>query len=200
VAQVSAARDAQAAPVWLVHPLPDSLMRQAARLSRGAQLLQALRLERDTLHRSFQATFLVVYLAMAAFVLGLGLWLTSRLTRPLTDLAEGIDAIASGDLGARVPERVGGEIGALVKRFNAMAERLQSQQAELGRLERLAAWRAARDGAKAGALMDKLAQVAQGKDNIMPVMIECVEGGVTVGEVGAVLRRAFGEYQPPTVI
>ena len=66
--------------------------------------------------------------------------------------------------------------------------------------ERLAAWRANRDGAKAGALMDKLSQVAQGKDNIMPVMIECVEGGVTVGEVGAVLRRAFGEYQPPTVI
>lgn len=73
-------------------------------------------------------------------------------------------------------------------------------QVEQRQRERLAAWRAQRDGARAGALMDKLAQVARGKDNIMPVMIECVEGGVTVGEIGATLRKAFGEYQPPTVI
>jgi len=66
--------------------------------------------------------------------------------------------------------------------------------------ERLAAWRAQRDNAQAHALMDKLAQTAQGKDNVMPVMIECVEAGVTVGEIGATLRKAFGEYQPPTVI
>ena len=143
VAQVRGATGVGAEPVWLVRALPDSLVRQAARLSRGAQLLQALRLERDALNRSFQATFLVVYLAMAAFVLGLGLWLTSRLTRPLAELGAGIDAIASGDLGARVPERSGGEIGELVKHFNAMAERLQTQQAELGRLERLTAWRQA---------------------------------------------------------
>ena len=88
--------------------------------------------------------------------------------------------------------------------LNAVPEayRAQVRQAKAAAdgVVRLAAWRANRDGAKAGALMDKLAQVAQGKDNIMPVMIECVEGGVTVGEVGAVLRRAFGEYQPPTVI
>jgi len=64
----------------------------------------------------------------------------------------------------------------------------------------LAAWRAQRDNAQAHALMDKLAQTAQGKDNVMPVMIECVEAGVTVGEIGATLRKAFGEYQPPTVI
>lgn len=73
-------------------------------------------------------------------------------------------------------------------------------QVEQRQRERLATWRAQRNGARAGALMDKLAQVARGKDNIMPVMIECVEGGVTVGEVGTTLRKAFGEYQPPTVI
>jgi methylmalonyl-CoA mutase N-terminal domain/subunit len=73
-------------------------------------------------------------------------------------------------------------------------------QVEQRQRERLAAWRANRDGAKAGALMDKLAQVAQGKDNVMPVMIECVEAGVTVGEIGTTLRKTFGEYQPPTVI
>ena len=66
--------------------------------------------------------------------------------------------------------------------------------------ERLAAWRAQRDNAQAHALMDKLAQTAQGKDNVMPVMIECVEAGVTVGVIGTTLRKAFGEYQPPTVI
>lgn len=66
--------------------------------------------------------------------------------------------------------------------------------------ERLARWRAARDGARASELMGQLEAVARGADNIMPVLIACVEGGVTVGEIGRVLRNVFGEYQAPTVI
>jgi methylmalonyl-CoA mutase N-terminal domain/subunit len=66
--------------------------------------------------------------------------------------------------------------------------------------ERLARWRAARDGARASALMAQLEAAARGGDNVMPVLIAAVEGGVTVGEIGGVLRRVFGEYQAPTVI
>jgi methylmalonyl-CoA mutase N-terminal domain/subunit len=65
---------------------------------------------------------------------------------------------------------------------------------------RLAQWRASRDNERASALMAQLESVARGNENIMPCLIACVEGGVTVGEIGRVLRRIFGEYHPPTVI
>jgi methylmalonyl-CoA mutase N-terminal domain/subunit len=65
---------------------------------------------------------------------------------------------------------------------------------------RLAAWRAQRDAERVGALLGALEQTARSNENIMPCLIACVEGGVTVGEIGKVLRRVFGEYQPPMVI
>ncbi|MCX7938433.1 MAG: methylmalonyl-CoA mutase family protein, partial [Thermoflexales bacterium] len=65
---------------------------------------------------------------------------------------------------------------------------------------RLAAWRANRDNERVGALLAQLEQAARGTANLMPVLIACVEGGVTVGEIGRVLRRVFGEYQPPQVV
>ncbi len=65
---------------------------------------------------------------------------------------------------------------------------------------RLAEWRAARDPERVAALMRRLEDVARGNDNLMPCLIACVEGGLTLGEIGRVLRRVFGEYQAPTVI
>jgi hypothetical protein len=34
----------------------------------------------------------------------------------------------------------------------------------------------------------------------MPCLVTCVENGLTLGEIGRVLRKTFGEYEPPTVI
>ncbi len=66
--------------------------------------------------------------------------------------------------------------------------------------QRLAAWRAGRNPEHVAALMQRLEDTARGNDNIMPCLIACVEGGLTVGEIGRVLRNVFGEYHPPTVI
>ncbi|MCS7059661.1 MAG: methylmalonyl-CoA mutase family protein [Anaerolineae bacterium] len=65
---------------------------------------------------------------------------------------------------------------------------------------RLAAWRAARNPDTVAALTRQLEDVARSSDNLMPCLIACVEGGLTVGEIGRILRHVFGEYQPPTVI
>ncbi len=73
-------------------------------------------------------------------------------------------------------------------------------EVEVRQRERLRQWRASRDASRVAALLEQLEQVARGRDNIMPCLIACVEGGVTVGEIGKVLRRVFGEYHPPTVI
>ena len=65
---------------------------------------------------------------------------------------------------------------------------------------RLAAWRAQRDAGRAVELSAHLETEARGPRNLMPALIACVEGGLTVGEIGTILRRAFGEYRPPTAI
>ena len=74
------------------------------------------------------------------------------------------------------------------------------QSVEQRQCARIAAWRAKRDASKAAELMVQLEQAARGSENLMPCLIAGVEAGLTVGEIGKVLRNAFGEYAPPTVI
>ena len=69
---------------------------------------------------------------------------------------------------------------------------------EAEQIQRLKAWRAARDPKAVAAALDDLARAAAQGHNIMPASIACAKAGVTTGEWGAVLRRGFGEYRAPT--
>ncbi len=62
---------------------------------------------------------------------------------------------------------------------------------------RLKSLREKRDSARVVQLLNKLENVARGKENLMPIFIECVESQITLGEICAVLRKEFGEYHPP---
>jgi len=66
--------------------------------------------------------------------------------------------------------------------------------------ERLAALRANRDAKQAEALLDKLEAAARGTENMMPIIIECVENKLTLGEICGRLRKIWGEYRAPTYI
>ncbi len=44
------------------------------------------------------------------------------------------------------------------------------------------------------AILDNLRQAAQGSENLMPVIIACVERGASLGEVSDILRGVFGSY------
>jgi len=73
-----------------------------------------------------------------------------------------------------------------------------SEAVEREQIERLDAWRAARDaGAVETALAELRAAAAEGR-NIMPPSIACAKAGVTTGEWGGALREVFGEYRAPT--
>jgi len=61
---------------------------------------------------------------------------------------------------------------------------------------RLAELRASRDNAKVSELRKQLENAARGTDNLMPYILACVEGEVTLGEICNTLRSVFGEYQP----
>jgi len=73
-----------------------------------------------------------------------------------------------------------------------------SPEAEAGQIERLAAWRDARDAKAVAAALEGLRKAAKTGGNIMPPSIACAKAGVTTGEWGFALRAAFGEYRAPT--
>jgi (2R)-ethylmalonyl-CoA mutase len=73
-----------------------------------------------------------------------------------------------------------------------------SPQAEAEQVERLQAWRAARDQKAVTAALKDLRAAAGGGRNIMPPSIACAKAGITTGEWGFALREAFGEYRAPT--
>jgi (2R)-ethylmalonyl-CoA mutase len=70
--------------------------------------------------------------------------------------------------------------------------------AEADQIERLRAWRAARDGAAAAAALGALKQAAAEGRNIMEPSIACAHAGVTTGEWAGTLRDVYGEYRAPT--
>jgi len=80
-------------------------------------------------------------------------------------------------------------------------ERLKVDPAiEAAQCARLAAMRAARDTQRVSERMSTLENAAHGTENLMPLLIECIETGLTLGEICGVLRRAWGEYQPPATL
>jgi methylmalonyl-CoA mutase N-terminal domain/subunit len=64
---------------------------------------------------------------------------------------------------------------------------------EARRRRELAAWRRQRGNVEKP--LATLAQAASGSANLMPVLVDCVRRGVTVGEICRVLRGVFGEYR-----
>jgi methylmalonyl-CoA mutase N-terminal domain/subunit len=68
---------------------------------------------------------------------------------------------------------------------------------EINQRNRLDMLRLRRDPGKVNDLTARLDSTARNSENIMPVLIECVESSLTLGEICRVLRQVWGEYQPP---
>jgi methylmalonyl-CoA mutase N-terminal domain/subunit len=67
----------------------------------------------------------------------------------------------------------------------------QQQRAKLADL------RTSRDNVKVNELLAQLETAAKGSDNLIPLFVTCVENDLTLGEICGVLRKVWGEYQPP---
>lgn len=75
-------------------------------------------------------------------------------------------------------------------------ERLKvNPRIEENQRQRLAALRQRRDNSRVAQLLGSLELAARGKDNLMPILIACVENDITLGEICGVLRKLWGEYQ-----
>ncbi|MCU0694390.1 MAG: methylmalonyl-CoA mutase family protein [Polyangiaceae bacterium] len=65
---------------------------------------------------------------------------------------------------------------------------------EHGQVERLRAFRAARDEAAWSGALTRVRQAADGTGNLLPLILDAVKAHATVGEISDVLRSAWGEY------
>jgi methylmalonyl-CoA mutase N-terminal domain/subunit len=72
--------------------------------------------------------------------------------------------------------------------------RIDAAEAEKQK-KRLAKVKTERDNKKVAKCLSKLEEVAKGKENTMPVFIECVEAYASLGEICGVLRKVFGEQK-----
>ena len=70
--------------------------------------------------------------------------------------------------------------------------------AEREQCERLAAWRANRDGARAAAALAALEAAAGAERNLMPEILAAVRAEATLGEIANALRRVYGEHREAT--
>ncbi|MBO8163105.1 MAG: methylmalonyl-CoA mutase family protein [Brevibacillus sp.] len=61
--------------------------------------------------------------------------------------------------------------------------------------EKLDALRARRDNAITEQTLARLRQGAEGTENLMPLILDCVRHYATIGEICGVLREVFGEYR-----
>ena len=71
---------------------------------------------------------------------------------------------------------------------------------EQGQREKLAKLRANRDNEKVIGLLKRLEDAAKGSENLMPILIECVENNITLGETCNTLRDVWGEYRAPNFL
>ena len=69
----------------------------------------------------------------------------------------------------------------------------QSQRA------RLKEFRAKRDKDQVELEIQRIASAARGEENLMPLFIEAVEAGATLGEICNCLREIWGEYRSPSI-
>jgi methylmalonyl-CoA mutase N-terminal domain/subunit len=65
---------------------------------------------------------------------------------------------------------------------------------EKGQKAKLKELRENRDQKLVVRYLEKLANAAQGKENLMPLFIQCVENDITLGEICNTLRGVWGEY------
>lgn len=139
------------------------------------------------------AVLVAVVVCAGLVAISVAWWLARSTTQPLTELAQAVERVADGDLGARVPVRSQDEVGRLGLTFNRMTREMQ------GYVQALTASRDQLRG-QLGVLGDTLAGTHD-PDRILQVILQTATAatGAQAGVVlmldqsGAQLRGQVGE-------
>ncbi len=106
------------------------------------QMYQTLDLTQHEFPRNFLYAFVAVGLIILSMAVVLGIWISARITAPITSLVEGTKEIGKGNLSYQIPPSKGDdEIGQLIQAFNQMAKQLRENQERMIYLEKMSAWK-----------------------------------------------------------
>jgi methylmalonyl-CoA mutase N-terminal domain/subunit len=120
-------------------------------------------------------------------------WMQSRIADSAYAAAQAVERGEEIVVGVNAfAESEGHDVGISLHRVDERIEREQS--------ERVRAFRAARDEPAARRRLEDVKRAAGGRDNLMPVFIEAVDAGATLGEICNVLRDVFGVYRAGEVV
>jgi methylmalonyl-CoA mutase, N-terminal domain len=130
------------------------------------------------------------------------------------DMGGAVSAIESGYMQTEIQEAAVAQQRAIesgervvvgVNRFRSGEEpepvifRVNTELAR-AQIERLAVARARRDAVAVAGSLQRLKAAAGRTENLMPAILDAVRAYATLGEICGELRRAWGEYRPPTVV
>lgn len=73
------------------------------------------------------------------------------------------------------------------------------EEGERRQIERLKRLRERRDNTKVRESLERLRRAAEGEENLMPYILDCVKSYATLGETTDVLREVFGVYKEPII-
>jgi len=82
-------------------------------------------------------------------------------------------------------------------RFELMKVSPELEKKQIARLEKV---RKQRDEKKTKKALEKIENVARRNENTVDATVEAVMAGATLGEIGALYRRVFGEYTDPCLL
>lgn len=108
----------------LLQPVPKALSNTAEAVQDVYQDYQELSYSRGSLKDVFALTLTMVLMLAMLSALAIAFLLSRRLSQPISVLAEGTRAIASGDYSNVLPQFGNDELGVLVKSFNSMTRQL----------------------------------------------------------------------------
>jgi nitrogen fixation/metabolism regulation signal transduction histidine kinase len=108
----------------LLQPVPKSLANTAEAVQDVYQEYQQLSYSRTALKQVFALTLTLVMILAIFTAVAIAFVLSRRLSAPLSVLAEGTRAIASGDYAIILPAHGKDELGVLVQSFNSMTQQL----------------------------------------------------------------------------
>ncbi len=111
--------------------IPAAEVARIEEITKSYEDYMQLKAFKNPIKSSYIISFLIIVLLIIFSATWFGFYIARGITVPLVKLAEGTQAVASGDLSFRIEEPASDELGVLVQSFNMMTEDLRSAQQTL---------------------------------------------------------------------
>ncbi len=104
------------------------------------EVYRALERGSDYVSRFYLAAYIALLLSVIVVALGIGISLSRRVTKRVSQLAEATGRVGAGDLTVHVPDDDHDEVGELTRAFNTMVSDMRDSRERIAYLSRISAW------------------------------------------------------------